>query len=39
MKTKTNRKICPACHGRGIQYSNKEGLRVRCPVCLGEGKI
>jgi DnaJ-class molecular chaperone len=29
---------CPACFGTGIQYSNKEGLRVSCPVCAGSGK-
>lgn len=32
------KKVCPACNGTGIQYSDKEGLRVTCPVCLGSGK-
>lgn len=30
---------CKACYGTGIQYNAKTGLRVRCPVCGGSGKV
>jgi DnaJ-class molecular chaperone len=26
---------CPACYGMGVQ-TNKDGLRVLCPVCNGK---
>jgi len=34
----SKKKKCSACNGTGVQYSEKEGLRVRCPVCLGSGE-
>ncbi len=30
---------CSGCNGKGVQYSNKEGVRVTCPVCDGTGKV
>lgn len=30
--------ICPACSGARIQI-NKDGLRVQCPMCGGQGKF
>ncbi len=33
------KKTCPGCNGQGVQYSQKEGVRVTCPVCHGEGEV
>ena len=34
----TVRLICPACDGRKVQ-KNKDGIKVRCPMCGGSGYI
>jgi len=31
--------ICPACNGEKVQYSSTDGLKHRCPMCQGKGKI
>lgn len=30
---------CKGCSGLGVQYSEKEGVRVRCPICHGTGEM
>ena len=32
-------KVCPCCHGTGIQYCEKDGLKHLCPACRGKGKV